>query len=92
MTVGHRRIALSVCAQDTTSARLRVAGFVHVRAGCAAGFGWCFPGPQVVYIDFGLSQAFARKVENITGTSLGRTASLRSRRGDGVLLGTSRLD
>lgn len=25
-------------------------------------------GPQVVYIDFGLSQAFARKVENVTGT------------------------
>lgn len=24
--------------------------------------------PQVVYIDFGLSQAFARKVENVTGT------------------------
>ncbi|CAK9026249.1 Probable serine/threonine-protein kinase MARK-A, partial [Durusdinium trenchii] len=27
-----------------------------------------FRRPQVVYIDFGLSQAFARKVENITGT------------------------
>ena len=26
-------------------------------------------GPQVVYIDFGLSQAFAKKLQNICGTS-----------------------
>lgn len=36
--------------------------FEHIRA-------YSSQGPQVVYIDFGLSQAFARKVENVTGTS-----------------------